>query len=598
MKQAILFVWKRGKFWLSCSVLLMLLNGLQPLATLWVTKELINEITRLITQQTDDILPALQFLLLQFSLVLCFAVLTKFGAYIDRKMEIRLDHDLQEIVSSKMINLPFVYLELPEVYHHLNRIQGALGMRFLTPIRNAMNIGKSLINCLSYLGFLLTFHWSLVVISLLAALPLFIVQAKLGAKGYGLNYRMTPMAREAQYYTFLMNERRSGQEIRLFGLGKLFLDRWSDRFWRQAIENLNLLKTRQKAEVALEGLTALFYLSSAGVMIWLARSTGLQIGDFVALLQAVQGTQSAINQVALQSANIYEQQIYIKDFFAFMKFDQDVPLAKRQEGEERVTLSAEQGIVFHNVSFAYPQSDRLAIKKISFQIHPGEKVAIVGENGSGKTTLVKCLMGLYPLSEGHIYFDGRDTEKLPQEELVKRITVIFQDFMRYDLSVHDNIAFGSVDRYSEREGVEQVAKTSGVDRFVSRMQDGYDTFLGKSLFEGEELSGGQWQKIALARALFRGGDVIILDEPTAALDPEAELEVFQQFDSLTQGKTALYISHRMSAARMADRIVVMKAGEVVEIGTHQELMGIGGEYARMYEAQAKWYAEEVDREAV
>jgi ATP-binding cassette subfamily B protein len=598
MGQAIRFVWARGKFWLLCSLALMILNGLQPLAILWITKELINEITLLITNRTDDFVPALTFLLMQFFLVLLFAALTRFGSYLDRKMELRLDHDLQKIVSTKMMNLPFVYLELPELYHHLNRIQGALGMRFLTPIRNAMNTGKSLISCLSYLGFLMMFHWSLVLISLLAAIPIFFVQVRFGVRGYGLHFRLTPMAREAQYYAYLMNERQPGQEIRLFGLGPFLLERWSDRFWRHAKETLQLLKNRQKAEVALEGLTALFYLSSSLVMVWLARSTGLQIGDFVALLQAVQGTQTAVNQVARQTAEIYEQHIYIRDFFAFMEFEQNVPLSARRDVAEQTTVTAEPGIVFADVSFAYPNSERPALNHVSFHVRPGEKVAIVGENGSGKTTLVKCLMGLYPLSTGRIFYDGCDTENLPREVLTKRITVIFQDFMRYDLSVHDNIAFGNIDRYAKRESVEQVARMCGVDRFVERMPEGYDTFLGKSLFEGEELSGGQWQKLALARALFRDGDVVILDEPTAALDPEAELEVFQLFDRLTQGKTVLYISHRMAAARMADRIVVMKAGEVAEIGTHQELMAKDGEYARMYKAQANWYAEEADREAV
>ncbi len=586
--KSVRMVWKLGKAWLITTILFSIIAGLIPVTALWITKELINAVANLIMDQAGDYRLALSLLLLQFLISLFSSVMTNWQEYLDRKIELRLDHDLQQVILAKTTSVPLAYFDIPDFYHHLSRVQGNQGSRFVSPIRNLLNIGKSGIVIGSFLIYLFTVHWSLVLLSLVAAVPIFLVQRKFGNSKFRLFLFQTPLAREANYTSHLLQDRNAAKEIRLFGLASHLAKRWSDRFWRNANQSLKLLRKQQLADVGLDGLTALFYVGSAGIIIWLIRTTSVKIGDFVAIGQAVQGTQSSINQISMLSARIYEESLYIQNFFHFLEYENQALIS--ETGTQPFPAPLKTGIEIDAVTFSYPGQDRPVLQNVSFQIRPGEKVAIVGENGSGKTTLVKCLMGLYPVTSGSISLDGLNIKQIDKSDLYQHITVIFQDYMRYSYSAHDNIAFGDIERLDDHPHVQEVAATSGVDEFVQKFPNGYNTYLGRFLQDGEDLSGGQWQKIALARALFRDGDVIILDEPTAALDPHAEMEVFRQFESLTRDKTSIFISHRMSAARMADRIIVMKDGQVVEIGSHEELIALNAEYAQMYGAQAKWYA--------
>ncbi|MGG1513743.1 ATP-binding cassette domain-containing protein, partial [Brevibacillus agri] len=247
-------------------------------------------------------------------------------------------------------------------------------------------------------------------------------------------------------------------------------------------------------------------------------------------------------------------------------------------------------IFIKNLSFKYPKSNQLVLNGITIHIRPGEKVAIVGDNGSGKSTLVKCLMGLYQVEKGSVFYDDIDIVNIDNCDLHKNMTAIFQDFMKYAFTVMDNISFGDIHNTHDFELVKRIGIQTGVDDFVKKMPKDYDTLLGKILGEGEDLSGGQWQKIAIARSLFRDSKILILDEPTSSLDPLKELEVYEQFNSMTNGKTVIFISHRMAAARMADKIIVLKNGKVAECGTHDDLMFLKSEYYQMYSVQAKWYS--------
>ncbi|KZE39342.1 hypothetical protein AV540_03960 [Brevibacillus parabrevis] len=594
---ALQVVWQKGKLWLFSIGLFTILTGIQPLLLLWLTKELINEITRLISSADGKYDTAMTLLLFQFLLVILYSLAAKVHNYINQRFEITLDHYLQKLILAKSSSLPYHFMEDPEIHNHLQRIMGSSSASFLAPIRNAMGIGRSVLHSLSYMGFLFAFHWSLVLVALLPTFFLFRLQIKLGAESFQVHYRQAHAARETRYISGLLTDKQSGKEIRLFGLTDVLLNRWSKQFMKSSKEVLALLKKRSLLEAFMEGLSALFYIFAALIMIWLAVSSKLKIGDFVSLSQAVQGVQVAIQQVSQEISHFYEQRLYLRDFYRFMELGEEQgnrKFAVQQSSDQQI---AQQGIVFANVSFSYPNSDKEALKQVSFQIKPNEKVAIVGENGSGKTTIVKCLLGLYQPDHGHIYYNGQNISAINHEELKKDFTVIFQDFMRYQFTLRDNIVFGNISEEDDWNRLETVAKESGVDQIAGKLPDSYNTFLGKMLYDGEDLSGGQWQKIALARGLFRNGKVIVLDEPTAALDPKTELEIFQNFESLTMGKTAIYISHRMAAARMADRIIVLKEGEIIEMGSHQELMDLGKEYYSMYQSQAQWFSEE-SREVV
>lgn len=591
LRRAYGLIWQLGKWWLIGAVLFMIVIGLLPFASLFVMKELINAVT--VFLQDPSVGPSTVWWLLglQFALAVARSTFDNLNRLLDAGIRVKLDYHLQKRIAEKTSSVSLAHFDLPDFYHHLNRVGQGPGDRFLQPARALLDTGAALLRVFSFLGFLLTVHWGLVLISLLAAVPMLVMQSRMGRSRFRMMYHQTPRAREAAYLFRLLTDRDGAKEVRLFGLGGYLIGRWSDKFLHNAKEYLRLTTRQKSVEIGLDGSTAFFYGAASLLIVWLAGTRRFGVGDFVAIGSAVQGTQSAVNEVAGNLASIYEQGLYLRDLFGFLDFEEPELTRKEPEVWQSLPERLEQGIVFEKVSFRYVRSPRDTLRQVSFAIKPGEKVAIVGENGSGKTTLVKCLMGLYNVTGGRITFDGRDLAEVKERDLRRAVTVILQDFMKYAFTVRENIEFGDIERAGDVERVERVGRESGVAAFAERFEKGYDTALGRLLQQGEDLSGGQWQKVAIARALFRDGQVIVLDEPTAALDPQAEMEVFRRFRDLARDKTAVLISHRMAAARLADRILVMKEGELVESGTHRELIALGGEYARMYGMQAQWYAE-------
>ncbi|WP_198299628.1 ABC transporter ATP-binding protein [Tumebacillus avium] len=585
--KAFRYVWKNQRIWVLFSALISLFMGLIPITNLWVVKELINEVAAVLGGAKQEYTASFLLLLAQFALLFVSSAVLKGQELLDKQTEIKLDHDLQQMVMQKTSSAPLAFYDVPAFHDTIERVYTGHGIRFMQPVKNIFEIGRYFTTLLSFFAFLLSVHWGLVLVSLAGSIPVLLVLVRFGNQRFHLRFHQTPLAREASYLKHLLIDRQAAKEVRLFQMKEFLLRGWSDKYRKNSQELLKLTRREKLAMIGMDGLTALFYVSAAGLIIWLARTTKVTIGDFVALGQAVQGTQGAMNGIVTHLARIHETRLYIREFFQFIELDLSAYEIKR--GTAPFPRPLETGITVDNLSFCYPGSERYTLRNVSFSISPGERIAIVGENGSGKTTLVKCLMGLYRLSEGQIRFDGLPLEEIGESEFFRNLTVIFQDFMHYDFTVRENISIGQLEAAADLERVKRAAQKSGADRFVQRMADGYDTYLGRSFRDGEDLSGGQWQKVALARALFSDGQVIILDEPTAALDPRAEMEVFQKFDQLTQNSTAVFISHRMAAARMADRILVMKDGALLESGSHEELMALGGEYQRMYDMQAKWY---------
>lgn len=597
LAKALRYVWQKGKWWLFLSVTLSVVTGCFPFLTLWVSKELINEVTRFIQSSTKEYALLLLLLVGQFMLSILSSAVKNIREYLDKKMECTLDFDVQQMILDKTSSVPVMYFDLPDYHDHLQRISGG-GARFLSPVRSVIDMLQAGISVFSYALFLIVIDWRLVILSLVATIPIFYIQAKFGQRRYRLHLKQSPVARAADYYKYLLQDRKSAKEIRLFGLASFFRERWAEKFMQNTGETLRLEKKQQGSEVGLEAFSAFFYMGIAVSVIWLARTAKMNIGEFVAIIQAVQGAQETFTRISMLFAKLYEEKLFIKDFYQFFEREDERILIAA--GNEPFPSTIRQGITFNQVSFRYVQGDKEVLSDISFHIHPHEKIAIVGQNGSGKTTLVKCLMGLYPPTSGQIKIDGRSIADIDENELHKNITVIFQDFIRYDLSVRENIAIGNIAGIDDLDRIRKVAELSGADAFIRKLPEGYETYLGRLLADGEDLSGGQWQKVALSRALFRDSQVVILDEPTAALDPIAEMDIFSKFKLLTENKIAIFISHRMAASRMADRIIVMKEGKIVEMGTHEELMALGQEYYRMYQMQAQWFSSEREgeREAV
>lgn len=378
-------------------------------------------------------------------------------------------------------------------------------------------------------------------------------------------YANTPLKRYETFISRLLTEKESAKEIKIFGLGAHLITRWSKSYMKNANKTLGLLKKEQYTEFGVEGIKTLFYLAITYMIIKLIRQDNLKIGDYVAVLQAVQQVQSKLYQTSNSIALILEDSLYLRDFFSFIEFNEHA--YRTNHGKDSFPIPLVHGIELRNINFSYEKQSNPILQDISLLIKPGEKIAIVGENGCGKSTLVKCLMGLYPVNSGKILFDNIPIIDIKEEEVHKNITVLFQNFTRFPFSVYDNIAFGNISLLNDKKGIEELSMKTRVNDFVKNLKDGYDTKLTKLLQDGIDLSGGQWQKIAYTRALFRNSQVIILDEPTASMDPQSEKEVFEQFNNIAENKTLIFISHRMSATKIADRIIVMKKGQIYEMGT-------------------------------
>lgn len=571
------------------SLLLKLISGCIPFLVLTITKELINEVAKLFQNQTYAFDRLLLLLLLQLSISIVQAILPKVQEYLDQKMGMRLGHHLQQTVFEKTTSVPMIYYEAPEFYNQIDRVSSSSG-HFLSPLQSILSIVESIVSISSYIVFLTSVHWSLVLIVFAAVIPMFLIELAFGKKRYQLHVDMTPLKRKVWYYSHLLKDKQTAQEIRLFGLSDFLLSKWSKGNREDQRKTLELQRKQHYSKVAIDGMSAIFYMCSIAIMLWLSRTIKLTMGDFISMGQAIQGTQTMLHRLASSIAKIFEDKRYIEEYYHFQNFA--LPSYPRSTGCKPFPAEIRQGIEFSGVRFQYVNSERAALQEVSFHIKPKEKISIVGANGSGKTTLVKCLLGLFPVTSGRITIDGVDIRDIEEKSLAQNMTAIFQDFVRYHLTVRENIAVSNLARMEDTKMIKQAGVLSGAEPFIHKLPDGYETKLGKWQANGEELSGGQWQKIAIARALFKESQIVILDEPTAALDPLAEVEVFEKFKLLAEDKIAIFVSHRMASSKLADRIIVMKDGEVVEIGTHEECMARRQEYYRMYQAQSQWFTTE------
>ncbi|MCA0987066.1 ABC transporter ATP-binding protein [Guptibacillus algicola] len=590
LQKSFAFVWKISPLWFLASIIIRLITGLLPLAALWVTKELVNAVASIISSTNPDYERAFIFLSLELLIVGLGATLRHISEIFDEQIEIKLDYSVGKLVSEKAASVPLSYFEIPEFYNHQERISGNYGNKLMSPVKNVLDLGQYSISLITYLSFLLSFHWGLMILSSIAAIPILLIQTRFGNEKFFLLKFQTRKAREANFLNNLLHDRQSAKEIRLFNLGQRFITKWGRLFLENNHEILALLKKEKKVQIILDFFTAVLYSLSAAVVIWLLRSRSLGIGEFVSIGQAIKGSQSSLNMIASNLARIYEENLYIEDLFEFLDFKDERYTLSHIECTYPFPSKLQKGISIKNVSFWYPDSEKMVLDNVDFAISPGEKIAIVGDNGSGKTTLVKCLLGLYPVSTGEIIVDGININQYDPSTLKQSMTGIFQDFMQLPFSVRDNITLGDLDHLDDDLLMRKVAKQSGIYDTIQKFPDGFETRLGKLLGDGEDLSGGQWQKLALSRALFSKANIIILDEPTASLDPLTELKIFNQFKQITEDKTTIYISHRMAAARLADRIIVMKEGRLVEVGSHEELLALGNEYYDMFTSQAQWYA--------
>jgi ATP-binding cassette subfamily B protein len=449
-----------------------------------------------------------------------------------------------------------------------------------------LNIGQDAVTLASLSTGLIVFSPWLMVLLAAAVIPSFLGETHFTSLAYSVLYKRTPERRKLDYLRLLGASSQSAKEVKIFGLGSYLSKHYDEVSTDIFKENKAIAMRRAVMGSALNVASTGGYYGAYVVVLARTLAGAVSLGSFTFLTGAFNRSRAYIEKILSGFNDISEQAVFLKDLFEFFAMQPTIGAAPNAIPAPR---PIRQGFEFRNVAFAYSGSDRMVVQHINFCLHPNEKLALIGENGAGKTTLVKLLARLYDPTEGQILLDGIDLREYDVEDLRREIGVIFQDYMRYDLLVRENIGFGKVDSLDDRPRVESAAVKSLAKSVIDRLPNGYDQMVGRRFEGGVDLSGGEWQKFALARAYMRDAQLLILDEPTATLDARAEYEVFQRFSELTRARMAILISHRFSTVRMADRILVLADGSIQEQGTHEQLLSLGGRYAELFELQAAGY---------
>jgi ATP-binding cassette, subfamily B, bacterial len=577
-------LWESGRAVVSWGLGLRVVVAALPFGIAKVAALIIYDISLVLRHQP---LPPTFWTLvaIEIGLNVLLGLLTRAVDYSDSLLANRYTQHVSVRVMEQASQLDLTTYENPLFYDRLERARVQATDR-LAMIQLMGRLFQQVITTLIFsIALVLASPW-LVLLMAFGVLPSFIGETHYAFLGYAKNFRQTPAKRQMDYLRQVAGSREGAKEVKLFGLNKFFTNRFQALANRIYLEDVTLSRSKLIVGGLLGVIGTLGYYGAYVYVIWRTLRGAYDLAQFSFLTAAIQQASSNLQQVFSTASGIADQALFLTDLIAF--FDMKPTVQSNPDGL-RTPQPIQRGFEFRNVSFAYPGTDRTVLKNFSLTLSPGERIALIGENGQGKTTVVKLITRLYDPTEGQILLDGIDLREYSLEDLHSHIGVIFQDFMRFEMTARENISVGRVDRPHQQADIESAAHKSLADTVVSKLADGYDQMLGRRFEGGVELSGGEWQKIALARAYLRDAQLLILDEPTAALDARSELEVFERFAELTEGKMALLISHRFSTVRMADRIVVLEGGRLIEEGNHQQLMAHAGVYAGMFEMQAASY---------
>ncbi len=589
-------VWRTSPQLTALSMALRTLRALLPVATLFVGKLIIDDVVRLV--QLPDKPATLQqwldsghlnelglLLLAEFAIAVLADVLGRVVSLVDGLLAERVTNASSVRLMEHAATLDLKDFEDAGFQDQLERARRQTSGR-MTLMSQLFSQAQDLVTVASLAAGLIVFAPWLIVLLLVALVPAFLGEAHFNAQSYTLDFGRTPERRELDYVRQTAASVETAKEVKIFGLHGFLIDRYQ----RLAAAFYSANRRLALRRAAWGGLfttigTVAYYLAYAYIA-WRTLTGEFSVGDLTFLAGSFRRLRTLLEQLLQGFSSVAGQALYLDDLFSFFEVRPEILSPKNALPFPR---PIKHGFVFEGVGFAYPGADRWAVRHLSFTLKAGEVVALVGENGAGKTTLVKLLTRLYDPSEGRILLDGHDLRAYDLGDLRGSIGVIFQDFVRYNLTARDNIAVGRIDARRDQDRIEQAAERSQANEVVARFPGKYDQMIGKRFKNGVELSGGEWQKLAIARAYMREAEVLILDEPTAALDARAEFEVFKRFKELSQGKTAVLISHRFSSVRMADRILVLADGKVEAQGTHDELVAQEGRYAELFELQAAGY---------
>jgi ATP-binding cassette subfamily B protein len=578
-------VWDTSPVLVATSVVLRLVRGLMPLALLWVPKLILDQVVARLGHHERPATAIWKLVALEFALAGLGDLLSRANTLCDTILGERFSNRISVRLMEHATRLDLAAFEDPVFYDKLERARrqttGRLGV--LSSMLGVLQNGASLVALSA--GFIVYSPW-LMALLVAAVIPSFLGETHFSQLAYSVLFRRTPQRRLLDYLRYLGASVQSAKEIKIFGLGPYLSERYQTEAEEMQIENRKLATKRASVGFLLNLISTGGYYGAYVVVLRQTLAGALSLGTFTFLTGAFSRSRSSIEQVLSSFQDISDEALYIKDLFDFLELE---PMISSRENALMAPRPIKQGFEFRDVAFGYPGSERTVVRNLSFRLDAGEKIALIGENGAGKTTIVKLLARLYDPTAGSILLDGIDLREYSVEDLRREIGVIFQDYMRYDMTARENIAFGKVESRNDQALTDQAAYKSLADTVVRRLAGGYDQMLGRRFEGGADLSGGEWQKFALARAYMRDAQLLILDEPTATLDARAEYEVFERFADLTRDRMAVLISHRFSTVRMADRILVLDGGEIREQGSHKQLVALGGQYAQLFELQASGY---------
>ena len=588
-------VWEARPFLLFLMVFMAIFDGIMPVVGSLISANLLNQLYKVLTHLETLGEPAsfsiiLNPLLLQFGFLFFRSLVSNINNIINRTSSEIVTNHIKLKIMNKAKELDISSFDMPDFYERLENANREASTRPIHVLNSTFSIVSVVISIISYIVILSAVSWWASLVTIAFAIPSAIITFKYRRKNFMYMRRNSKERRQLNYYSDLTINKATVKEVRLFDLNDTFVDKYNDVFAKYYSGHKKLITAEGIWHIILSFLSTainclLFLFIANGVRI----GTIAEIGQYSLYSGALNSISGGINTLISTSSTIYEGTLFIENMIIFMNEKKHI-VALDEKKTEPVKRGSGHTIEFKNVSFAYPGTEAKVLKNVSFKLEPGDTAVLVGLNGAGKTTLIKLLTRLYDPTEGTIYFDGKDIRTYDPAELYKVFGIIFQDFGKYAFTAGENIAFGEIYREMEEKAIRHAASQSGADDFIEKLPDKYDTPLMR-IFEqsGLDLSIGQWQKLSIARAFYRNSDILILDEPTASLDPMAEQEIYNQFDELSKDKTTVFVSHRLSSATTADKIIVLKYGEIIEMGRHDELMAAKGEYYTLFSTQAKRY---------
>jgi ATP-binding cassette subfamily B protein len=589
-------MWRTSPWLLSASIVMRIVVALQPPLVLLFAKLIIDEVLRqtglgsagpqiadwFASGRLDTLI---LYLGLEFILVFARDGFNRAVNVVDGILGEAHSNAISLELMQHAAQLDLKHFEQSEYQDSLERARRQASAR-MTVLSEVFGQVQAMITALALAAGLVVYAPFLILLLAVALIPAVWGEFKFNRLAYWISHNRSPERRQLEYLRQIGASADSAKEVKLFGLGDFLGQRFAD-LSRQILEENKALSIRRALQTgSLAAISTIAYYAAYAYIVWRTLQGDFTIGDLVFLSGSFSGLNGYLQQILIGFTNIAGQALYLDDLFSFFEIK---PGILDPASPKPFPVPLRQGIVFDNVGFRYPGSDKWAVRGLNFTVPAGETLALVGENGAGKTTIVKLMTRLYDPDEGRILIDGVDLRDFATADIRTHMGAIFQDFLRYSFTAADNIGVGRIEALADRDRIATAAEQSLADPVIRRLPGGYDQMLGRTFSKGQDLSGGEWQKLAIARAYMRDAEIIILDEPTAALDARAEAEVFTRFKNLAEGTTAVLISHRFSTVRMADRIVVLADGGVLEAGTHAELMALGGRYAELFELQAAGY---------